>query len=177
MTRSRVAAGAAVIVTSLLLQATLIGPLTMPAAVSLPAVVVAAVALVDGPATGMSFGFSMGLIADLGSSHPAGILALTWLGLGVLCGKAVDRRSVLGDAVTAALLCAAASVVAEVLLAIVHASGANVGHALLYALAAALGDFVLALAVVPIARRLLYSERLQAPHPVITELRFKASHV
>ena len=29
MTRSRVAAGAAVIVTSLLLQATLIGPLTM----------------------------------------------------------------------------------------------------------------------------------------------------
>ena len=166
MTRSRVAAGAAVIVTSLLLQATLIGPLTMPAAVSLPAVVVAAVALVDGPATGMSFG-----------SHPAGILALTWLGLGVLCGKAVDRRSVLGDAVTAGLLCAAASVVAEILLAIVHTSGANVGHALLYAVAAALGDFVLALAVVPIARLLLHSERLQAPHPVITELRFKASHV
>ena len=101
----------------------------------------------------MSFGFTTGLVADLGSSHPAGILALTWLGLGVLCGKAVDRRSVLGDALTAALLCAAASVVAEVLLAIVHACGANVGHALLYAVPAAIGDFVLALAVVPLARR------------------------
>lgn len=177
MTRSRVAAAVAVIVTSLLLQATLIGPLMFPVAVSLPAVVVAAVALVDGPATGMSFGFTTGLVADLGSAHPAGILALTWLGLGVLCGKAVDRRSVLGDALTAAVLCAAASVVAEVLLAIVHAGGANVGHALLYAVPAAIGDFVLALAVVPLARRLLHTERLRAPHPVISELRFGASHV
>ena len=177
MTRSRVAAAAAVIVTSLLLQATLIGPLTIPVDVSLPAVVVAAVALVDGPATGMSFGFATGLIADLGSSHPAGVLALTWLGLGVLCGKAVDRRSVLGDALTAAILCALASVVAEIVLAIVHAGGANVGRALLYAAPAAVGDFVLALMVVPLARRLLHTEQLRAPHPVITEIRFGASHV
>jgi hypothetical protein len=67
----------AALLTALLLQATLVGPLAMSVPVSLPAVLVAAVALVDGPATGMSFGFTVGLFADLGSSHPAGVLALS----------------------------------------------------------------------------------------------------
>ena len=82
MTRARVAAALAAILTALLLQATVIAPATVPWPVSLPAVLVAAVALVDGPATGMSFGFAAGLIADLGSHHPAGVLALCWLGVG-----------------------------------------------------------------------------------------------
>ena len=83
MTRSRIAAALAGILTVLLLQATLVAPVCTPFAVSLPAVLVAAVALVDGPATGISFGFAAGLMADLGSRHPAGVLALCWLGVGL----------------------------------------------------------------------------------------------
>ena len=57
----------------------LVGPLTVPVPVSLPALLVAAVALVDGPGVGMAFGFAAGLLADLGSEHPAGVLALCWM--------------------------------------------------------------------------------------------------
>ena len=38
----------------------------------------------------MSFGFAAGLVADLGSAHPAGVLALCWLGVGV-CVRAARR--------------------------------------------------------------------------------------
>jgi hypothetical protein len=79
MNRARVAAALAALLTALLLQATLIGPVTMPLPVSLPALLVAAIALVDGPGAGLAFGFAIGLIADLGSEHPAGVLALCWL--------------------------------------------------------------------------------------------------
>jgi rod shape-determining protein MreD len=177
MTRSRVLAALAAIITALLLQATLIGPLTMPFAASLPAVLVAAVAQVDGPAAGMSFGFSAGLLADLGSSHPAGVLALTWLGLGLICGKSVDRRSVWGDALHAAVLCALAGIVSQVILAIAHVRGADVGHAVLYAPVVALIDLGLALLVIPLVRRAVSTERLRAPHPVLTQLQFRPPHV
>ena len=39
----------------------------------------------------MSVGFSAGLLADLGSHHPAGVLALAWLLLGLGCGLLADR--------------------------------------------------------------------------------------
>ena len=169
MTRSRVAAAAAGIVTALLLQATLVGPVTAPLPVSLPAVLVAAVALVDGPATGMSFGFAAGLTADLGSSHPAGVLALTWLGIGLLSGTVADRRSLGRDAVTAGLACGLASAAAALLLVIVR-SGSSVRDAMIYAAPAALGDAVLALAVLALVRPMLRTDPLRAPHPVYTEL-------
>ena len=55
---------------------------------------VAAVALVDGPAPACRFGFAAGLLADLGSDHPAGVLALCWLGRRHWsCGLLADRRS------------------------------------------------------------------------------------
>ncbi|MEP6851326.1 MAG: hypothetical protein ABJA87_01460 [bacterium] len=79
-------AGLAAIVTVLLLQATVIGPLTVPLPVSLPAVLVAAVGLRAGPAAGIGFGFSAGFLGDLGSDHPAGVLALVWLGVGLTAG-------------------------------------------------------------------------------------------
>jgi rod shape-determining protein MreD len=169
MTRTRVAAALAGMLTALLLQATLIGPVTAPVAVSLPAVLVAAIALVDGPGTGMSFGFVTGLLADLGSSHPAGVLALCWLGVGLLCGTVADRHSVRRDAVTAGLVCGPASAAATVLLAVVGGAG-SVLDAITYAVPAAAGDAVLALAVVAIVRRMLRSEPLRAPHPGYPEL-------
>lgn len=174
MTRTRVAAALAATITALLLQATLIGPLTVPVAVSLPAVLVAAVALVDGPATGMSFGFAAGLIADLGSTHPAGVLALSWLVVGIVCGQAADRRSVRGDAATAAVACALVGVLTSLLLTLLHASGATVWVAARDLIPSGLGDALLALTVVPIVRRFLHSEALRATHPY-TELSFGAS--
>ncbi len=169
MTRARVAAAMAATLTVLLLQATVIGPATFPWPISLPAVLVATVALVDGPATGMSFGFAVGLVADLGSRHPAGVLALCWLGIGLLCGTLADRRSVRRDALIAGIVCAAAGAAATLLLALVHA-GATMQGTLVQLGPSALGDAVLALAVVPLARRMLAAESLRAAHQVYTEL-------
>jgi hypothetical protein len=175
MTPVRVAAAAAAILTALLFQATLIGPLTVPVAVSLPAVLVAAVALVDGPATGMSFGFAAGLIADLASSHPAGVLALWWLGVGVVCGSgatAADGRSIRDDAATAAVVCALAGLGSALLLTAVHAPGATAWAAVRDVIPVGLGDALLALPVVPLVRAFLRTNALRAPHPV-AELRIR----
>jgi rod shape-determining protein MreD len=170
MTRARIAAALAAMLSALLLQASIIGPLTAPVAVSLPAVLVAAVALVDGPATGMSFGFTLGLIADLGSTHPAGVLALSWLGIGVVCGRAAERRSVRGDAAAAALVCAVIGVGTTLLLSVVHAAGATAWVAVRDVIPAGLGDALLALAVIPLVRMFLRSESLRALHPVYGEI-------
>ena len=170
MTRARVVAAIATILTALLLQATVIGPWAAPVPVSLPAVLVAAVALVDGPGAGMAFGFAAGLVADLGSSHPAGVLALCWMGIGLLCGQAADRNSVRRDAATAAVICTLGTLAAGLLLTAVHADGASLGGSFLHAVPAGLGDALLALAVVPAARAFLRSETLRAPHPMLPEL-------
>ncbi|HEY8826442.1 MAG TPA: hypothetical protein VIM17_01610 [Jatrophihabitantaceae bacterium] len=170
MTRGRFAAALAALLTALLLQGTLVGPLAMSVPVSLPAVLVAAVALVDGPATGMSFGFTVGLFADLGSSHPAGVLALSWLGLGVVCGLAGDRHTVRGDAAVAAVFCTLAAVFATGLLAVVHAGGATAWLAVRGAVPAGLGDALLALAVIPTVRGLLGTDRLRARRALVGEL-------
>jgi cell shape-determining protein MreD len=137
--------------------------------VSLPAVVVAAIALVDGPAAGMSFGFAAGLMADLGSHHPAGVFALCWLGVGLLCGTVADRHSLRHDAVTAGLVCAGAGVVAGALLVIVH-QGGTLGDLARDVLPAAGIDVLLAFVVVALVRRMLAGDTLRAPHPVFTEL-------
>lgn len=169
MTRARVSASMAAILTVLLLQATLVGPVTSPLPISLPAVLVAVVALVDGPATGMAFGFAVGLVADLGSPHPAGILALTWMGLGLLCGLVADRRRGRRDAVTAGLAAAVASSVATVLLVVVHA-GDTLGSAVTQLPLTAVGDVVLALLLFWPVRRMLRTDSLRAPAPVYTDL-------
>lgn len=169
MTRARVAVAAAGILTALLLQATLVGPVTNPFAVSLPAVLVAAVALVDGPATGMSFGFAAGLVADLGSHHPAGVLALCWLAIGLVCGTVAVRHSLRRDAVSAGVVCGLAGSAATLLLTVVHGGGTLSG-AVRDLVPVAIGDALLAFAVLAIVRRMLRSETLRAPHPVFTEL-------
>lgn len=169
MTRARVAVAMAGMLTALLLQATIVAPVSVPWPISLPVVLVAAVALFDGPATGLSFGFAAGLVADLGSSHPAGVLALCWLGVGLLCGAVADRRSVRRDAVIVGAVCALATAIATLLLTVLH-SGGSLHDAFAYLVPAALGDAVLALALVPLVRWMLHTESLRAAHPVYTEL-------
>ena len=173
MKRSRILAAIAGIITVLVLQATLIGPVLAPYPVSLAAVLVAAVAFVDGPATGMSLGFATGLVADLGSAHPAGVLALCWLGVGLVCGAVADRRSIGRDALSAGIVCGAATVAATLLLALVH-SGGTVWDAVRYALAAGFGDVLLALGLVPLTRAMLHTESLRARQPVYTQLAVEA---
>lgn len=86
MTSVRCAAGLAAVVSAMLVQATVIGPLVYPVPVSLPLLVVVAVAVLSGPGTGLALGFGAGLLADLNAHHPVGVLALVWLGAGVVAG-------------------------------------------------------------------------------------------
>jgi cell shape-determining protein MreD len=168
VTRARVAAAIAALLTALVLQATLVGPLAGAAPASLPALLVAAVALVDGPGSGLAFGFAAGLVADLGSEHPAGVLALSWLAVGLVAGlcRAPNAR-LRHDIVVAAVLCALCSVVSTVLLAMLGADGASLGDAVRYAVPAVLVDGLLAVAVVPLVRAFLRSDRLRLPRPVL----------
>lgn len=175
MNRARLVAALTGMITALLLQAVLVAPVTAPWPVSLPAVLIAAVALVDGPAAGMSFGFATGLLADLGSNHPAGVLALCWLGVGLLCGMVADRRSLRRDAVTAGLVCAAATSMATIVLAVTH-SGANAPDAIVHAVPTAIGDALLAFAVLALVRRMLRTESLRAPHPIHCEVVVAGRH-
>lgn len=159
MIHHRVIAAVAAMLTALLLQGALIGPLTIPAAVSLPAVLVAAVALVDGPGAGMALGFSCGLLADLAGTHPVGVFALGWLAVGVSCGLLADRRGLRADAAAAAIVCALAAAGTGLLLAVIDGTGAVAVLRLL--VPTALGDAVLALAVVPLVRAFLRSDRMR----------------
>jgi rod shape-determining protein MreD len=166
-----VIAGLAAMITAMLLQGTLIAPLTQPIPISLPAVLVAVIALADGPGVGMSFGFAAGFLADLGSSHPAGVLALAWTGLGVVCGMAATRRTARQDALTAAICSAVATSFATGLLALVHSGGATWWPAVRDLVPTTVGDAVLALVVVVPVRAFLRTEALRAPRPVLTELK------
>jgi cell shape-determining protein MreD len=169
MTRARVFAAIAGILTALLLQATLVAPVTIPFPVSLPAVLVAAVALVDGPAAGMAFGFSLGLVADLGSHHPAGVLALCWLGVGLLCGLIGARRSRWRDALVIGAVGGLASSVTTVLLAVTHSGGTG-ADAVRYLPAAVAGDAVLGLLLIGLVRAMLHTNSLRSAAPIASEL-------
>ena len=163
MTRLRAVAGLAALVTALLVQATLVSPLALPVPASLPAVLVAAVALCEGPGCGIAFGFATGLIADLGSEHPAGVLALCWLGLGLGCGLAAAPRSTAWrDALVAGLGCGAADLVAALLLAGLHADAAGLAGTLRDTAPATLLDALLALPTVVLVRAFLRSGALRS---------------
>ena len=165
MTRVRVAAAIAAMLTALALQAGVLSAVTMSVPVSLPAVLVAAVALRDGAGTGIAFGFSTGLVADLGSNHPAGVFALTWMVVGMLCGLGADRSSVRRDALIAACVCTVAAAAGSVLLVVVGADGATVTDTLRTLVPCLLGDLVLAVLLVPLVRRFLKVDVLRAPKP------------
>jgi rod shape-determining protein MreD len=161
----RPVAALAAILTAMLVQAALIAPVATTATVSLPAVLVAAVAVTDGAAAGLTLGFATGLLADLGSTHPAGVLALVWMFLGAVCGLAAPSRRLRSDVITVAGCCVVAAVAATLLLAVVHGAGASVGTAMHALLPDLLGDALLAAIVVPVVRAALRGETLRAPHP------------
>lgn len=158
MTPLRAAAALAALITALLLQACLVGPLAGLAPISLPAVLVAAVGLSDGAATGMSLGFTAGLVADLGSSHPAGVCALSWMVVGTLAGMSRDpRRRLPAQAAVAGTISALAAAGTMLLLRVLDVGTAPIGYCLL----ALAGDAALALVVVPLTGSFLRSHALQ----------------
>jgi len=168
------------LITAQLLQATLVAPVTVPAPVSLCAVLVAAVALAGGPGTGMAFGFAAGLLADLASRHPAGVLALCWLGVGLVVGRFADpyaggpdfsglgarRRGIRMDVIITAVAATVAGFAATVVLLVIGSDGTTAAGLLPHAAGALLGDAVLALAVVPLVRAAAGSRVLRRPAPM-----------
>ena len=176
MNRLRLLLAATSALTALLLQATLIAPLSQPIAISLPAVLVACVAMVDGAGTGLAFGFVVGLLSDLGSAHPAGVLALAWMCVGLFCGTIAAQQSTWRDAVAAGFACGLATLGATLLLVVIGSGGATAFGALVDVVPAAIGDAFVAIVLVPITRAFLRSERLRAPHSVFTELAVSASY-
>lgn len=167
---SRAALAAAAILTTLLLQASFIGPLTFPTPVSLPTLMVVVVGIYAGPGIGMSIGFATGLLADLGSDHPAGVQALCWLAAGLLAGKfgglATERGyGVRGVAALAAGISALTGTVVASLLAVLGSHAATVWLALRDTVPIALVDALLGLLVVPAVRRMLAAQGIQAPRP------------
>jgi cell shape-determining protein MreD len=161
VTGPRIATAVAGVVTALLLQATLVAPAAITAQLSLPAVLVAAVALEAGPGTGMCLGFATGLVADLGSSHATGLLALCWLALGIGCGLLADpRRSAPAQMLLAGLTCALAVALATLGLTVVGEPGGTALGAVRALPPSLLGNVVLAVLIVPITRRFLRSDLL-----------------
>lgn len=170
MTISRVASAVAAVLTALLLQATLIGPWTFPVPVSLPALLVIVVGIYAGPGVGVGLGFATGLLADLGSQHPAGVQALCWLGAGlaagVVGGLATERGyGTRGVAALAALLAAVTSAASTVLLAVLGSHAAGFELAVQYLIPVGLADALLGLAVAPAVRRMLRAQGVRAPRP------------
>lgn len=170
MTRVRIVAAVAALLTALAVQSAVIAPLAMTAPISLPALLVAAVALSDGPGVGIAFGFTTGLVADLGSTHPVGVFALTWMVVGIVCGLAADKTSVRSDAIIAAGVCAAAAGAATGLFAVLNVGGASLGLAVGGLLPSLLGDVALALVLVPLVRGALRADTLRAPRETIVLL-------
>jgi hypothetical protein len=152
----RVIAAAVAVITALLFQAGLVTPVVAPLAMSLPAVLVASVGLMAGPSAGMSVGFSAGLLADLASPHPAGVLALAWLVLGLGTGLATDpRRRPLISIALAGLAAGVVGLVVVVVLVAVGSPSAPLGTVVPLALPSALGDLGLALIVLPMTRAIV----------------------
>lgn len=165
MTRLRVLTALAAMLTALLVQATVVAPAAYPWSVSLPALVVAAIGLWDGPGAGMSFGFAAGLLADLASRHPAGLLALVWMAVGMLGGVLAERRGVVRDALVCGAVCTAAGTLTSLVLIVVDGGG-SVPAVVTQLGPTALVSVVLALAIVPLVRAVLRSEALRSRRPL-----------
>jgi cell shape-determining protein MreD len=170
MRPGRLAAAVAAIVTALLLQATLITPLAPGLPVSLPLVLVIAVGLADGPGAGLVFGFVCGLSADLGSAHPAGVLALTWLLAGLLAGRVGARHRLRFLVLTTGVLGLLVTAATAALLVALPSAGHSQWSTVLAAAPAAVVDAALALLLVPLVRGFLRSTVLRTLHPAYVEL-------
>ena len=91
MTLRRFLLAAAMVLTALLLQDTVVTKLPLPgAAPDLLLVLVVAYALVEGPLSGMTTGFVAGLLADSLADHQLGRLALVYAVVGYATGYIED---------------------------------------------------------------------------------------
>jgi cell shape-determining protein MreD len=169
--RSRLVCAVAAGLTALLLQATVVGPVTFPVAVSLPALLVIILGICAGPGIGLGFGFALGLLADLGSGHPAGVLALAWMGAGavggIVGGLVIERGCrARGIAASAALLATLASLVSGLALVILDSHAASLSSVFRDLVPTFLLDAIGGLIVVPLVRAVLQAQRIAAPRPV-----------
>jgi len=148
----RVLALGGCVLVALLVQTVVLARMPLPAGPpSLLVVVVLALALAGGPALGMSGGFAVGLLADLLSQHPLGLLAAVLCLTGAAAGRgsAAAQRSVPLALLFVALGAGAATTAYRVLLAALTPADVDWGG-----LAAEVGtvvsyDVVLAVFVVP----------------------------
>jgi rod shape-determining protein MreD len=167
---TRIASAVAGVLTVLLLQASLIGPLTFPVPVSLPALLVIVVAIYAGPGIGIGLGFSTGLLADLGSDQPAGVQALCWMAAGLvggmLGGLATERGyGTRGVAAMAAVLGAATGLGVALMLAVLGSHAASAGAAVRLVVPVGLTDALLGLLLVPAVRAMLHAQGIRAARP------------
>jgi rod shape-determining protein MreD len=170
VTASRLAAAVAGLLTALLLQATLVGPLTFPVPVSLPALLVVVTGIYAGPGIGLSFGFCTGLLADLGSQDTVGVQALTLLAAGlaagVLGGLATERGyRTRGVAAMAAGLATATALATGLLLVILGSHGASPATVFDTLIPVLPTDALLGLLLVPAVRAVLRSQGIRAARP------------
>lgn len=168
MTISRLAAAVAGVLTALLVQATLIGPLTFPVPVSLPALLVIVVGIYAGPGVSVGLGFSTGLLADLGSDNPAGVQALCFLGAGlvagILGGLATQRGyGTRGVAALAAGIGTATALAVGVLLSILGSHAATLSTTAMSLVPVGSTEALLGLLLVPAVRKLLRAQGIRAP--------------
>lgn len=168
MIGSRIALSIASVLTLLLLQASVVGPLVFPVPASLPVVVVAIVGIYAGPGGAMPLGFALGLLADLGSDHPAGVLALAWMTAGLLGGRfgglvTQRARGVRPVAVMAGMIGTAVTVGATCLLALVGTHADSLWLAVRDLVPLALIEPVLALLAVHMVRALLRWQGVRSP--------------
>ncbi|SDJ35646.1 rod shape-determining protein MreD [Frankineae bacterium MT45] len=162
MTFQRLAAATAAILTALLLQATLIAPLSPWVPVSLPAVLVAAIGVRCGAGAGISVGFTTGLLADLGSAHPVGVLALTWMGLGIVSAALAEMlRGRRAEILFVGLASTLASTLVALLLVVLGKAGIAFESILTGFLPLLLADLLLAALVTPLVSRAASSESLR----------------
>ena len=164
MSPRRLIAAVAAIATVLMVQAGLVSALTAPLLVSLPAVFVAVVGVNAGPTVGMTIGFTTGLFADLGSEHPAGVLALCWLALGLGCGVLAESAySVRLQLLLITLAAGAASGLAGALLSVLKSPGVDLATVVRLSAPTTALDAMLALLIYGPVRTVLRADGLRAP--------------
>jgi cell shape-determining protein MreD len=113
---------------------------------------------------GLSVGFSAGLLADLGSRHPAGVLALAWLLLGGCCGLvAQPRRRPFRSMVIVTLASGLCGLVTFVALNLLDAPAGSVRAGIALSAPSTIGDAVLALVMVAAVRTVLRALRVRTP--------------
>jgi rod shape-determining protein MreD len=166
MTPRRVIAAAAAVITVLVLQAVVVSPVAGMVMVSLPAVLVAALAVEAGPSAGMSVGFCAGLLADLGSRHPAGVLALAWLLLGAGCGMfAAPRRRLVRSLFITTAATTAVSLAVAAALAALDAPKLSLNELASFAVPTALATTAIGLVVVPSVRVMVRALKVKVRAP------------